>query len=221
MLRRFYSTVAPVRVRYAPSPTGFVHLGGLRTALFNYLHAQHTKGEFFVRFEDTDRTRLVEHSDRDILDVLAWAGVELKETPEYQSNRLPIYQEHADRLLKDKLAYRCFCTRERLDGLRGSTHMYPRFCLHMPEEEVQAKLAAKVPHTIRLHVPSGKTVIEDVIRGKVSFDHKQVDDQILMKSDGFPTYHLASVVDDHLMRVSDVIRGEEWLPSTATIPRRG
>ena len=206
-----------VRVRYAPSPTGFVHLGGLRTALFNYLFARRHGGEFFVRFEDTDQGRLVPWSDKDILSVLQWAGIALHEPPEYQSNRLPIYKQHAEQLLASGHAYRCFCSRERLEGLRLGNGMYPRLCLHLSPEEQSARLRGGEAHTVRLRVPSeeGPTVVEDVIRGRVSFDHRQIDDQVLMKSDGFPTYHLASVVDDHLMRVTDVIRGEEWLPSTA------
>lgn len=199
------------RVRYAPSPTGFVHLGGLRTALFNFLHARKTGGEFFVRFEDTDRTRLVPGSDTDILDVLSWAGITLDGgKPEYQSERLPIYAEHASLLVDRGVAYRCFCSKERLEGLRGSG-MYPRLCLHMPEAEQQARIRNGEAFTIRMRVPEGgPTVVNDLIRGVVAFDHRQVDDQVLMKSDGFPTYHLASVVDDHLMQVTDVIRGEEW-----------
>jgi glutamyl/glutaminyl-tRNA synthetase len=178
-----------VRVRYAPSPTGFVHLGGLRTALFNYLYAKRHGGEFFVRFEDTDQGRLVPGSDKDILNVMQWAGIEVKETPEYQSNRLPIYKEHADRLLASGHAYRCFCSRERLEGLRSGSGMYPRLCLHLSREEENARLRGGEAHTVRLKVPAeaGPTVVDDVIRGRVMFDHRQIDDQVLMKSDGFPT----------------------------------
>jgi glutamyl/glutaminyl-tRNA synthetase len=141
-----------VRVRYAPSPTGFVHLGGLRTALFNYLFARRHGGEFFVRFEDTDQARLVPGSDADILSVLAWAGIALDEAPEYQSQRLPIYRQHADQLLATGHAYRCFCSRERLEGLRAGGGMYPRLCLHMAPEEESARMRAGEPHTLRLKV---------------------------------------------------------------------
>jgi glutamyl-tRNA synthetase len=199
------------RVRYAPSPTGFVHLGGLRTALFNFLLARKVGGQFFVRFEDTDQTRLVPGSDTDILNVLDWAGITIDEKPEYQSARLPIYKEHANKLLDGGFAYRCFCSKERLEGLRGNG-MYPRICTHLSDAEQNARLRKGEAFTIRLRVKeSGTTVVNDLVRGAVSFDHRQIDDQVLMKSDGFPTYHLASVVDDHLMEVTDVIRGEEWL----------
>ncbi len=185
--------------------------------MFNYLFAKRMGGEFFLRFEDTDQTRLVPGSDKDILSVLSWAGITVAEEPEYQSQRLPIYQAHAEQLLERGLAYRCFCSKERLEGLRSTGGMYPRLCLHLPKEEERARLRDNEPHTVRMRVPSeeGPTVVDDLIRGRVVFDHRQIDDQVLMKSDGFPTYHLASVVDDHLMRVTDVIRGEEWLPSTA------
>lgn len=188
MWRRSLAT-SDVRVRYAPSPTGFIHLGGLRTALFNVLFAKRHGGVFFVRIEDTDQSRLVPGSDADIVRVLKWAGMTSDEPLTYQSQRLPIYREHALRLLDTGAAYRCFCSKERLEGLRSNGGMYPKFCLHTSEADTRAKLRDNLPHTIRLRVPQGeRTVVTDLVRGRVVFDHFQVDDQVLMKSDGFPTY---------------------------------
>ncbi|CAI5734384.1 unnamed protein product [Hyaloperonospora brassicae] len=227
------STVAeapprPVRVRYAPSPTGSLHLGGLRTALFNYLFAKSCGGQFVLRIEDTDRTRQVEGSMEALVDSLRWCGVEEDEGPTVggpygpyiQSQRLPLYMEAAERLIESGHAYRCFCTSERLQKLResqtrhGEATMYDRACLSLDEKEVAQRVASGEPHTIRLRVPAGKTAVKDLLRGYIQFDHAGIDDQVLMKSDGYPTYHLANVVDDHAMRITHVIRGEEWLPST-------
>ncbi|CAI5745521.1 unnamed protein product [Peronospora destructor] len=217
-----------VRVRYAPSPTGFLHLGGLRTALFNYLFAKSCGGQFILRIEDTDKARQVEGSVEALVDSLKWCGVEEDEGPNVggpygpyiQSQRLPIYQEAAKKLIETGHAYRCFCTSERLQKLResqtrhGEATMYDRACLGLDEKEVEERVAHGEPHTIRLKIPVGKTAVKDMLRGYVQFDHGGIDDQVLMKSDGYPTYHLANVVDDHAMRISHVIRGEEWLPST-------
>ncbi|RQM14221.1 hypothetical protein DD237_003312 [Peronospora effusa] len=217
-----------VRVRYAPSPTGFLHLGGLRTALFNYLFAKSCGGQFILRIEDTDKTRQVEGSVEALVDSLKWCGVEEDEGPNLggpygpyiQSQRLPIYQEAAKKLIESGHAYRCFCTSERLQKLResqtrhGEATMYDRACLGLDEKEVEERVARGEPYTIRLKIPDGKTAVKDMLRGYVQFDHGGIDDQVLMKSDGYPTYHLANVVDDHAMRISHVIRGEEWLPST-------
>ncbi|CAH0485857.1 unnamed protein product [Peronospora farinosa] len=217
-----------VRVRYAPSPTGFLHLGGLRTALFNYLFAKSCGGQFILRIEDTDKTRQVEGSVEALVDSLKWCGVEEDEgpnvggpySPYIQSQRLPIYQEAAKKLIESGHAYRCFCTSERLRKLResqtrhGEATMYDRACLGLDEKEVEERVASGEPYTIRLKIPDGKTAVKDMLRGYVQFDHGGIDDQVLMKSDGYPTYHLANVVDDHAMRISHVIRGEEWLPST-------
>ncbi|KAG7390354.1 Glutamyl-tRNA synthetase [Phytophthora pseudosyringae] len=219
---------AAVRVRYAPSPTGYLHLGGLRTALFNYLFAKSSGGQFILRIEDTDKTRQVEGSLEALVDSLKWCGVEEDEGPNVggpygpyiQSQRLPIYQEVAEKLVESGHAYRCFCSSERLHKLResqtrhGEATMYDRACLGLEEKEVEARAARGEPHTIRLKIPEGKTVVKDLLRGYVQFDHAGIDDQVLMKSDGYPTYHLANVVDDHAMHISHVIRGEEWLPST-------
>ncbi|TYZ59775.1 hypothetical protein PybrP1_007658 [[Pythium] brassicae (nom. inval.)] len=217
-----------VRTRYAPSPTGYLHLGGLRTALFNYLFARSTGGQFLLRIEDTDKTRQVEGSIEALINSLKWCGVEEDEgptkggphAPYIQSQRLETYREHADRLLECGHAYRCFCTPERLANLRasqtrnGDATMYDRACLGLAPEDVVARVARGEPHTIRLKIPVGKTVVKDLLRGYVQFEHAGIDDQVLMKSDGYPTYHLANVVDDHAMGISHVIRGEEWLPST-------
>lgn len=208
-----------VVTRFAPSPTGELHLGGLRTALFNALYAQKHDGSFLLRIEDTDQSRLQPESVAQISEVLRWAGLEVPEEPPRQSERLHLYRDAVDSLLHQKSAYRCFCSASRLATLKkkGSASLYDRLCLHLPEEEAEARAVAGESHVVRLRVPEreqGLTVVRDEIRGKVVFRHSQVDDQVLMKSDGFPTYHLASVVDDHAMHVSHVVRGEEWLPST-------
>ncbi len=211
-----------MRTRFAPSPTGYMHIGGLRTALFNYLITKKNKGTFYLRIEDTDRERHVEKATDHLLEVLRWAGIEPDEgiDPKYiQSERLEIYKEHAEKLIDSGHAYRCFCTKERLDEMRQEQSkrkqppMYDRTCANIPKEE-SAERTAKEPYVIRFLVPRGEKIeFRDEIRGKVEFATNTVDDQVLMKSDSFPTYHLAHVVDDHLMKTDVVIRGEEWLPS--------
>ncbi|MFZ0455955.1 MAG: glutamate--tRNA ligase [Ignavibacteriaceae bacterium] len=218
-----------VRVRFAPSPTGYLHIGGLRTALYNYLFAKHNKGDFILRIEDTDRNRYVEGAVENLLSTLNWSGLNFDEGPGkegnygpyLQSQRLNIYNKYSETLLKDKHAYYCFCSPERLKELRedqqknGRQPMYDKHCLYLSEEEINDKLNLKLPKVIRLKVESDKIVrIEDAIRGEVEINSSIVDDQVLIKSDGFPTYHLANVVDDHLMKITHVIRGEEWLSST-------
>lgn len=219
-----------IRVRYAPSPTGYVHIGNLRTALYNYLFAKSAGGEFILRIEDTDQTRKVEGAVENIISVLKWAGLDYDEGPSkeggcgpyYQSQRLDIYNEHVKTLLEKKRAYYCFCTPERLSALREEQQKqklpqtkYDKHCLHLTETEIKKNLDAGMAHVIRLNVEPGQTIkFRDYVREDVEFQSDMIDDQILMKSDGFPTYHLANVVDDHLMGVSHVIRGEEWLPST-------
>ncbi|MBI3115220.1 MAG: glutamate--tRNA ligase [Candidatus Kerfeldbacteria bacterium] len=217
--------VAPVRVRFAPSPTGEPHVGSLRTALFNYLFARQHRGTFIVRIEDTDRSRLVPGSDQRMFDALAWIGITMDEGPPVggphrpyvQSERLVLYREHAATLVAAGHAYECYCTTERLARLRAQgsvATMYDRTCRDLTEEERSQRRASGAPTVIRLKVPeSGTFAHRDLIRGEVSFAASTVDDTVLMKSDGFPTYHLAHVVDDHLMEISHVIRGEEWLPS--------
>ncbi len=217
-----------VRVRFAPSPTGELHLGGARTALYNYLFAKKSGGAFIIRIEDTDRERHVEGSLDRILENLRWLGLTWEEGPDVggaygpyvQSQRLEHYVKYAQELLDKGLAYPCFCSEQRLDVLRqvqDSEHQptrYDRTCLRLSPADVKAKLEAKEPHVIRLKVPEGTTTVRDLIRGDIEVKNDSLDDQVLLKSDGFPTYHLANVVDDRLMEITHVIRGEEWLPST-------
>lgn len=218
-----------VRVRYAPSPTGFLHIGGLRTALYNYLFARHHNGKFILRVEDTDRARFVEGAVEDFLYMLDWAGIEIDEGPNkdggygpyYQSQRLDLYEKHAKQLLDEGKAYRCFCSSERLDQMRKFQEKsklppkYDRTCLRLSQDEIQKKLEADESFTVRMKVPDDTTIrFTDLIRGEVEFSSFNVDDQVLVKSDGYPTYHLANVVDDHFMKISHVIRGEEWVSST-------
>ena len=216
-----------VRVRFAPSPTGQVHIGNIRAAIFNWLHARHCNGQFLLRIEDTDRERSTKESERAIFEALRWVGLSWDEGPDIggpfgpyrQSERSDIYRKHADELVAKKAAYHCFCTAQRLTELREkqkaakSDFGYDGFCRHLPEAEVQAKLKAGAPNVIRLAVPEGETSFNDLVRGEVTFQNSTVDDQVLLKSDGFPTYHLANVVDDHLMQITHVLRAQEWIPS--------
>jgi len=219
----------PVRVRIAPSPTGDPHVGTAYIGLINYLYARQHGGKFVLRIEDTDRTRFVATSEQMIFDALRWLGLEWDEGPDVggpfgpyrQSERAEIYREHAEMLLRNGTAYRCFCTPEELEAARRQQvaaklpPRYPGTCRNLAAAEIEAKVAAGVPHTIRMRVPAeGSTSFRDELRGAITFEHRNVDDQVLMKSDGFPTYHLANVVDDHLMQISDVIRAEEWISST-------
>jgi glutamyl-tRNA synthetase len=217
------------RVRFAPSPTGYLHVGGLRTALYNYLYAKKNGGKFILRIEDTDRNRLVEGAIENLIKTLHWVGLEYDEGPdkggEYgpyiQSERLDIYKKYTDQLVQEKKAYYCFCSAERLAEVReqqqkeGFQPKYDKHCLHLSPSEAEEKLKSGAPYVIRMNIePDQHIIVEDVIRGKVEFNSSIVDDQVLLKSDGFPTYHLANVVDDHLMKITHVIRGEEWLSST-------
>ncbi len=217
------------RVRFAPSPTGYLHVGGLRTALYNYLYAKKLNGAFVLRIEDTDRTRYVEGAVENLIATLQWAGLDFDEGPiiggDYgpylQSERLDIYKQHAQQLIASGDAYYCFCNAERIEKVReeqkaiGIQPRYDKHCLALSKEEVQQKLDAGEPYVIRLNVrPGGVVGFDDEIREHVEFSTDVIDDQVLMKSDGFPTYHLANVVDDHLMKITMVIRGEEWLSST-------
>lgn len=218
-----------VRVRFAPSPTGYLHVGGLRTALYNYLFAKHHNGRFVLRIEDTDQARRVEGAVENLIATLDWAGIQFDEGPGrgggygpyVQSERLEIYRKHADDLISKGLAYRCFCTPERLEEIRQRQNAaklstsYDRHCRDLPAHEVERRLHAGERYVIRMKVPlEGVVTFEDIIRGTVSIACEVIDDQVIIKSDGFPTYHLAVVVDDHFMAISHVIRGEEWLPST-------
>lgn len=224
------------RTRIAPSPTGYMHIGTLRTALFNYFLARQTGGEFIIRIEDTDRTRLVEGSVENLIRVFKELGIKHDEGPvidqngvideigEFgpytQSQRLDIYHEYIEKLVADGSAYKCFCTKDRLDKMREGqratkqTPKYDRKCCSLTSDEINDKVAAHEPFVVRMKVPDGESIFEDVIRGKIKINNSEVDDQVLLKSDGFPTYHLAVVVDDHLMKITHIIRGEEWLPST-------
>lgn len=218
-----------VRVRYAPSPTGFLHIGGLRTALYNYLFARHNGGKFILRVEDTDRARFVEGAVEDFIHMLNWAGIEIDEGPGkegpygpyYQSQRLDLYAKHAQQILDEGKAYRCFCTTDRLDQMRKFQEKskmppkYDRTCLRLSAEEVRKNLDNNMPFVLRMNVPDDTTVrFTDLIRGEVEFSSFNIDDQVLVKSDGYPTYHLANVIDDHYMKITHVIRGEEWVSST-------
>src|SRR5262249_49685032 len=219
-----------VRVRIAPSPTGDPHVGTAYIALFNYCFARKNGGQFILRIEDTDRTRSTRESEEAILRALRWVGLSWDEGPDIggphgpyrQSERGEIYKKHAELLLEKDGAYRCFCTDARRARMRAeqrkakvATPGYDRRCRPIPRDESDARAAAGERFVIRLKMPiEGKTVVHDRLRGDVEFDNSQVDDQVLLKSDGFPTYHLANVVDDRLMKVTHVIRAEEWITST-------
>ena len=212
--------MSKVRVRFAPSPTGELHIGGLKTALTNFLLARKNGGTFILRIEDTDRKRYVEGAVERIIKSLEWAGMKVDEGPYVQSERLEIYKEYIDQLIVERKAYPCFCTPERLEEMRNKqiaekkAPMYDRCCLKLSKEEVEEKIKSGTPHAVRFKIPEGKTEYEDLVFGKISVENYVLDDQVILKSDGFPTYHLAVVVDDALMEISHVIRGIEWLPST-------
>lgn len=220
-----------VRVRFAPSPTGGLHLGGVRTVLFNYLFARKHGGDFILRIEDTDQSRYVDGAEQYILDCLAWCGLNPDEGPQNggpfapyrQSERKANYRVYAEQLVKDGYAYYAFDTPEELDAERQKTPNFRyghenrgllRNSLNLSGEETKSLLDQNTPHVIRIKVPVDETVhFVDMIRGDVSFDTNLVDDKVLLKADGMPTYHLAVVVDDYLMKISHAFRGEEWLPS--------
>ena len=218
-----------VRVRFPPSPTGEPHVGNIRTAIFNWLFARRNGGAFIIRVEDTDQARKVEGATEQLLDALRWLGVDWDEGPDIggpygpyvQSERLSLYQEAADRLAGDGRAYRCYCSPERLAEMRKEQSRlkqhtgYDRQCRDLSEaERLEQEQAGAVP-VVRFKMPlEGTTTFEDLVRGEVSFENQLLDDFVLLKSDGFPTYHLANVVDDHYMEISHVMRAEEWLPST-------
>jgi glutamyl-tRNA synthetase len=210
----------PVRVRYAPSPTGALHLGGARTALFNFLFARQNSGQFLLRIEDTDRARLKPGSQEQIEEGLRWLGMTWDETPLIQSERKPIYHEAAAQLLQSGAAYRCFCTPERLEQMRAEQRArheperYDRRCRSIPREVSDQRAAAGERFVVRQAMPTeGTTTLQDLVMGTVTFRNETLDDHVLLKSDGFPTYHLAFAVDDHAMRISHIIRGDGWLPS--------
>ena len=221
---------APVRVRIAPSPTGDPHVGTAYIALFNYVFARKAGGQFILRIEDTDQARSTRDSEAAILRALSWVGLNWDEGPDKggpygpyrQSERTEHYRKAAAELVAKGLAYPCFCTAERLEESRkartaahGAFVGYDRHCRGLYKEDAAARVAAGERHVIRLAVPiGGKTSFVDGLRGPIEIDNATVDDQVLLKSDGFPTYHLANVVDDHLMEITHVIRAEEWISST-------
>jgi len=219
----------PVRVRYAPSPTGYPHVGNIRTALFAWLFARHYGGSFIVRIEDTDVARKVEDALQAILDGLRWLDLDWDEGPDvggkygpyFQSQRLELYRQTAERLVSQGDAYYCYCSLQRLEEMRAEQVRdkqplgYDRHCRYLSEEERSAKEKEGITPVVRFQTPlSGQTTFNDLIWGEVVFDNNTLDDFVLLKSDGYPTYHLASVVDDHLMEISHVLRAEEWLSST-------
>ncbi|MEK3936997.1 glutamate--tRNA ligase [Sporosarcina sp. FSL W7-1349] len=219
-----------VRVRYAPSPTGHLHIGGARTALFNYLFARHHGGKFIVRIEDTDTERNIEAGELSQLDNLKWLGIEYDESvdvggpygPYRQMERLDLYSKHAQDMLDSGHAYKCFCTTEELEAEREkqkasgiAAPMYAGTCRNLTAEEVAEKEAAGMPYTIRMRVPENVTYkVEDLVRGTVAFESEDVGDWVLVKANGIPTYNFAVVIDDHFMRISHVFRGEEHLTNT-------
>lgn len=228
--------MSEVRLRFAPSPTGYLHIGGLRTALYNYLYSKKHNGKFILRIEDTDQTRFVDGAIENLIESLKWAGVEADEGvmledgeivqkgdygPYIQSQRLDIYRKYVDQLIEEGHAYYCFCSKERLDRVReeqkvkGLIPKYDEFCRTLSQEEVQEKLDNGEEYVVRLKFPHNTDIhFEDQVRGKITMNTADLDDQVLLKSDGFPTYHMAVVVDDHLMKITHIVRGEEWLSST-------
>ena len=218
-----------IRVRFAPSPTGYLHIGGARTALFNYFFARKYNGKFILRIEDTDRERLKEDSVSQIISSLKWLGIDWDEGPEvggeygpyFQSERLTLYRKEVQRLIDEGKAYYCFCTEEDIAKEREEQKAlkvpfrYSGKCLSLSKEEVEKNLKEGKPYVVRIKIPKeGKTVVEDIIRGTVVFDNSQLDDYIILKSNNMPTYNFACVVDDHYMKISHIIRAEEHLSNT-------
>jgi len=219
----------PARVRFAPSPTGYPHVGNIRTAMFNWLLARHTGGSFILRIEDTDVARRVEGAVEGILDGLRWLGLDWDEGPEvggpcgpyFQSQRLQSYQEAAERLVAQGDAYYCYCSPQRLEEMRAEqvrlkqSPGYDRHCRDLTEEERAQLVASGITPVVRFRIPrEGQTDFKDLIFGELVFENSSLDDFVLLKSDGYPTYHLANVVDDSAMRITHVIRAEEWISST-------
>lgn len=218
-----------VVTRFAPSPTWYLHVWWLRTCLYNYLYAKNTGGKFMLRIEDTDRSRYVEWAIENMVEMLTKLWLNIDEGPNnpwnawpyLQSERLDIYKKYVQKLLDEDKAYYCFCSSDRLDKLRKEQEQlslptkYDKKCRYLSEDEIKEKLEAGEPYTIRLKVPENQIVkFKDTVKWKIEINTKDIDEQVLMKTDGFPTYHLANVVDDHLMEITHVIRWEEWVPST-------
>lgn len=212
-----------VRTRFAPSPTGYMHVGNLRTALYTYFIARHYDGDFILRIEDTDQARKVEDAVEVIKRTMAGCGLSYDEGPDVggpvgpyvQTERKEIYKKYAELLVEKGLAYRCFCTEERLQELHKDdpNAKYDRHCLSLSQEEIEKKLQAGEPYVIRQKIPEGTTTFHDAVYGDISVDNSELDDQVLLKSDGLPTYNFANVVDDHLMGITHVVRGSEYLSS--------
>jgi len=217
------------RVRFAPSPTGHVHLGSARTALYDYLIAKQTHGQFILRIEDTDRKRLVEGAEEELMNSMRWLGIDWDEGPDKggpygpyrQSERKEIYQKYAHELIEKDMAYYCFCSSERLSKVRQEKQKdkqlphYDGFCRNLSKAEAEERVKNGEPHVIRFKSPKqGTTVVHDLLRGDIQFENANLDDFILVKSDGWALYHLAAIVDDYLMKVTHVIRGSEWLPTS-------
>jgi glutamyl-tRNA synthetase len=217
-----------VRVRFAPSPTGHLHIGSARTALYNWLYARKTGGVFILRIEDTDALRSTKESYESIIDALEWLGLDWDEGPGkggdfgpyVQSARLVLYHSEAERLIASGDAYPCFCTKEDLEEMRsvaaktGAESKYDRRCRNLPREEVAKRLNAGTAHVVRFKMPEGETVFHDIVRGRLAFDNEELDDFVLIKTDGKPTYNFAAVVDDAKMQVTHVIRGDDHIPNT-------
>ncbi len=218
-----------VRTRIAPSPTGDPHIGTLYQSIFDYAFAKQNNGEFILRIEDTDRQRFIEGAEKNVIDALNWAGIfpdesplkKSKYSPYRQSERLDIYKKYINDLITSSHAYYCFCTKERLDRIRKDQiknkeqPKYDKYCLGLKKEEIDKNLEDEKSYVVRLNVPDDTDIIfNDLIRGKITINTKSIDDQILLKTDGYPTYHAAVVIDDHLMEITHIIRGEEWISST-------
>jgi glutamyl-tRNA synthetase len=220
---------ATVRTRIAPSPTGFPHIGTIYQVLIDFAYARKFGGKFIMRLEDTDRVRFIEGAENVIYDALSWFGLNADEDPKKggpyapyrQSERLDIYKKYSEQLLAAGHAYYCFCTRERLEQMRKDQEakheppMYDKTCMKLTQEEVDTKLASGEPHVMRMKIPEHeKIIVHDAIAGDIVFESDVIDHQVIVKSDGFPTYHFAVVVDDHLMEITHIFRGKEWIPST-------
>jgi glutamyl-tRNA synthetase len=212
---KLVNSTRPVRVRFAPSPTGYPHLGNIRTALFNWLFSKHYNGTFILRIEDTDTARKVEGAVDMIIESLKWLGLDWNEGPYFQSQRLDLYKEIADQLVRDGNAYLCYCSPERLEEVRREQAKrkqppgYDRHCRSMTADQKAQMEASGITPVVRFKSPlEGQTPFNDLIRGEIVFENKVLDDFVLLKSDGYPTYHLANIIDDHIMNISHVIRGD-------------
>jgi len=209
-----------VKVRFAPSPTGHLHVGGARTALFNWLFARKNDGKFVLRIEDTDVERSSKEMSFEILNALNWLKLDWDEGPVYQSRRLRIYQRMAERLIKEGKAYYCYCTREDIEERKkraeeqGKSWKYDRRCLNLKEDEIERFKKEGRPRAVRFIIPEGKTEFHDLVLGDISVDNEEIEDFVLLKSDGYPTYHLSVVVDDHLLGITHVIRGADHIANT-------